>query len=192
MESQNTLSAEQSLALINETIANNRREVAKRNGAHFIYWGLFLLIISLSVSLLWKFTGNAYWNFLWFVMSVFGYPLMALIEKNKEKAPKTFVGSLLGYTWCTFGIVALLIFVLALFVKNVPLTMMIIMILGMAEAVSGAILKNGCIIITGIVTAVGGVFAASLLAHSPLQHLVFTAGGLILILTGIFVTKHSK
>ena len=72
-----------------------------------------------------------------------------------------------------------------------PLTLVIVVLMGCAEAVSGILLKNWPIIIGGFVLAVGGAVAAMLL-KTEAQLLLFTLGGIILMVTGLAVKSQYK
>ena len=72
-----------------------------------------------------------------------------------------------------------------------PLTLVLVVLMGCAEAVSGILLKNWPIIIGGFVLAVGGAVAAMLL-KTEAQLLLFTLGGIILMVTGLAVKSQYK
>ena len=64
---------------------------------------------------------------------------------------------------------------------------MIIVLLGLAESVSGVILKSWPVIVAGAVVGLGGACAAGALATAADQVLVFTGAAVVLVLTGLAV-----
>ena len=64
METNNNLSAEQSLKIISETMARNCRAIEKNQGTYYILWGVILAVVSALIYLLWNGTGNLVWNYL--------------------------------------------------------------------------------------------------------------------------------
>lgn len=187
MEQNSQLSPEQSLRLINETLSSSRRAVISKSGRYFILWGVLLTIMALVIFFLWKAEGNSIWNLLWFAMPVIGYPLSALLSKNSEKIPSNLVSNLLSWTWSAFGAFALVTSFCALLFAPMNLTLVIILLFGFAESISGIILKNWPIIAAGFLTGIGGAVAAVELSNDCSQMLLFVIAGAILALTGVVV-----
>lgn len=187
MEKNSNLTAEQSLKIINETLNNSRRTIIKRSGDFFILWGVLLTVFSLLVFFLWQNTGTPAWNLLWFAMPLTGYPLAWIIGKNKEAVPDTFVSKLLGATWGIFGIFSIVISACSILFAPMSLTLVIILLFGCAEAISGAILNNLSIIVAGLLTGILGAIAAVKVVPNSEQILLFAAAGIILTLTGVFI-----
>ena len=191
MEQNKEMTAQESLKLISETLNSSRRSILRNNSKGFILWGVLLTVMSLVVYGLWHATGNPVWNLLWFAMPVIGYPLAALLYKKDSVVPQSFVGRLLGQVWGVFGAFSLLFSALAIFVVPMPITFTIVLLLGIAESISGVILKNWPIIIGGFVIGIGGAIAATLL-KTEAQLLLFTLGGVVLAVTGLIVRYQYK
>ncbi len=51
METNNNLSAEQSLKIISETMARNCRAIEKNQGTYYILWGVILAVVSALIYL---------------------------------------------------------------------------------------------------------------------------------------------
>ena len=186
------MTAQESLKLISETLNNSRRSILRNNSKGFILWGVLLTVMSLVVYFAWHATGNAVWNLLWFAMPAIGYPLSMLLYKKKDSTvPQSFVGKLLGQVWGVFGVFSLVFSALAVFVVPMPITFTIVLLLGLAESISGVILKNWPIIIGGFILGVGGAVAATLL-KTDAQILLFTLGGIVLAATGLIVKCQYK
>ena len=185
MEAENKFTPERSLALINETLEGNRRAVLAGSGKFFLLWGAVLIVFSLAVWLCWSRTGNPVWNLLWIGMPLAGYPAAAALAR-KSVVPQSFITRLLGAVWGVFAFFAFSVSGLAS-AFPIPLTLVIIVLLGLAESVSGVILKSWTVIIAGAVVGLGGACAAGALATAADQVLVFTGAAVVLALTGLVI-----
>ena len=185
MNIDNNLTPERSLALINETLEGNRRAVLAGSGKFFLLWGAVLFIFSLAVWLCWSRTGNPVWNLLWIGMPLAGYPAAAALAR-KSVVPQSFITRLLGAVWGVFAFFAFSVSGLAS-AFPIPLTLVIILLLGLAESVSGVILKSWPVIVAGAVAGLGGACAAGALATAADQVLVFTGAAVVLVLTGLVI-----
>ena len=187
MEPNKEMTPQQSLQLISETFNNSRKEILRGSAKYFMLWGTLLTVVSLVIYLLWHLTGKPEWNFLWFAMPVIGYPFAALIGKNNITIPKNEVSRMLGGVWSVFGAFSITLSAIAVFLIPMHVTLIIVIILGLAECISGVLLKNWPIIIAGFLLGIGGAVFA-LLVKSEAQLLIFTLGGALLLVTGI-ITK---
>ena len=185
------MTAQQSLNLIAETLQNSRRSILRNSSKYFILWGGILTAISLAVYLLWHFTGSASWNFLWFAMPFIGYPLACLLGKKDVDVPSSSLGTIVGKVWAVFGVFSFTLSAIAVFWVPMHITLLIVILLGLAESVSGVLLKNWPIIIAGFILGVGGAVIASLF-KTEAQLLVFTLGGVLLGITGLIVKNQYK
>ena len=186
MESVNEMTPARSLELINETLESNRRAIIAGSGKFFILWGVLLCIFSLAVYLGWSQTGHASWNLLWFAMPAIGYPLAFLLGKGrKAKVPQNYMSSLLGKIWGAFGFFSITLSALAIIAFPMNLSLVIILLFGCAETISGIALKNWPIIIAGAILGIGGACAAVKLASGPEQMFLFTGAAVVLALTGV-------
>ena len=70
-------------------------------------------------------------------------------------------------------------------------SLIIVIIMGLAECMSGALLKNWPIIIAGFFLGVGGAVFA-MLVDSDAQLLIFTLGGVLLLVTGFIMKLQYK
>lgn len=191
MEQNKEMTAQQSLSLITETLNNSRRDILRGNSKYFILWGIVLTLLSLLIYVCWHFTGKASWNFLWFSMPLIGYPLAAILGKKDQGMPKSELGRMTGGVWTVFGAFSICLSLIAVFAVPMHLTLLIVVILGLAESVSGVLLKNWPIIIAGFILGVGGAVMAMLI-KSEAQLLLFTLGGILLAITGLIVKFQYK
>jgi len=191
MESNHGMTAQESLRIITETMENSRRGILKNNAKYFILWGCLLTAMSLIIYLLWHKTGNPAWNLLWFAMPVIGYPLAALLGKKDETIPQNLIGKLSGGVWSLFGAFSMTLAAIAVFAVPMNITLVIVILFGFSESVSGLLLKNWPIIIAGFIMGVGGAVGAVLL-KTEAQLLLFTLAGVLLALTGLVVKYQTR
>ena len=191
MELNKEMTAQESLALISETMNNCRKAILRNNSKGFFLWGILLTVFSLVIYLLWHTTGSAVWNLVWFAMPLVGYPLAALVYKKKDAVPQSEVGRMLGQIWAVFAVFSLSLSALSLLAVPMNVTLMIVVLLGIAECISGVVLKNWPIIVCGAILGIGGAVAAVLL-KSEAQLLLFTLGGVLLAVTGLIVKSQYR
>ena len=191
MEQNKEMTAQESLQLISESLNKGRNDILRNSAKYFVLWGILLTATSLAIYLLWHFTGKPQWNFLWFAMPVIGYPLAALVGKSNAPIPQNEVSKMLGGVWSVFGTFSLALSAIAVFVVPMHVTLIIVIILGLAECISGVLLKNWPIIIAGFLLGVGGAIFA-LLVRNEAQILIFTLGGVLLLVTGIIMKLQYK
>lgn len=191
MEQNKEFTAQQSLSLITETLNNSRRDILRNSSKYFILWGILLTVFSSAICLCWHLTGNPAWNFIWFAMPAAGYPLAAILGKKDRSAPKSELGRLVGEMWTVFGIFAICISAIAVFAVPMHVTLIIVILMGMAECFSGVMLKNRPVIAAGFILGVGGA-VMSVLIKNEAQLLLFTLGGILLVVTGIIVRHQYK
>ena len=205
MEQNKEMTAQESLKLISETLNKNRQEIVRHGGKYFIMWGILLAVFSVLIYFLWKTTGRAVWNNLWFGLPLIGFPLARLL-KSKEKvvSAENEITRMNSGIWITFGIfacsVALFSVLYDLFgnsplgaiVAGAGLTANIVLLFGMAETISGIALKNRIIKIAGFVTGIGGMAIYYLTGADKEQMFIFTFAGIVLAATGLLVKYQYK
>ena len=186
MEQNKEMTASESLQLITETFNKNRKDILRGSAKYFMLWGALLTAVSLVIYLLWHCSGKAQWNFLWFAMPVIGYPLAALMGRFNGTQPQNEVSKMLGSIWGVFGAFAVSLSAVALFLVPMHVTLIIVIIMGLAECMSGVLLKNWPVIVCGFLLGVGGAVFA-MLVKGEAQLLIFTLGGILLLVTGLIM-----
>ena len=81
MDTENKLTPQRSLELINETLEGNRRAIIAGSAKFFFLWGGVLALFSLAVWFCWNRSGNPVWNLLWLGMPLAGYPAAAALAR---------------------------------------------------------------------------------------------------------------
>ena len=191
MEQNKEMTAQQSLQIISETFNNSRKEILRGSAKYFILWGTLLTVVSLVIYLSWHLTGKPEWNFLWFAMPVIGYPIAALMGKYSKAMPQNEVSKMLGNVWGVFGVFAITLSIIAIFLVPMRVSLIIVIIMGLAECMSGVLLKNWPIIIAGFLLGVGGAVFA-MLVKGEAQLLIFTLGGILPLVTGFIMKLQYK
>ena len=191
MEQNKEMTAQQSLQIISETFNNSRKEILRGSAKYFMLWGTLLTVVSLVIYLSWHLTGKPGWNFLWFAMPVIGYPIAALMGKYSKAMPQNEVSKMLGNVWGVFGVFAITLSIIAIFLVPMRVSLIIVIIMGLAECMSGVLLKNWPIIIAGFLLGVGGAVFA-MLVKGEAQLLIFTLGGILLLVTGFIMKLQYK
>ena len=80
---------------------------------------------------------------------------------------------------------------LAIFLVPMNVSLIIVIIMGLAECMSGVLLKNWPIIICGFLLGIGGAVFA-MLVKTDAQLLIFTLGGIFLMATGLIMKLQDK
>ncbi len=188
---ENNMTAQQSFSIITEMVNNSRRSILQNSAKHFLLWGALLTIMSLVIYETIHITRNPIWNLLWFAMPLIGFPMAHFIGRNKVEVPQNIISKQLHGVWLAYCAFIVVISAVFMFIAPQNLTLIIIMAFGFAQCVSGIILKNWSIIVSGFILGVGGAIAAIML-RSEAQLLLFTLCGVILVVTGLIVKSQYK
>jgi len=188
---ENNMTAQQSFSIITEMVNNSRRSILQNSAKHFLLWGALLTIMSLVIYETIHITRNPIWNLLWFAMPLIGFPMAHFIGRNKVEVPQNIISRQLHGVWLAYCAFVVVISAVFMFIAPQNLTLIIIMAFGFAQCVSGIILKNWSIIVSGFILGVGGAIAAIML-RSEAQLLLFTLCGVILVVTGLIVKSQYK
>ena len=171
------MTAERSLEIITEQIAQSRKTVSKEVGQSLYISGLCVIGIAILVTICVLLTGNTLFYLLYGLIPVFVIGIDNYNKKDKPKAPVSLVGSMVDKTWQTFGIFALSFCIFAVLFNffmgriNTPDMYahfaihpfrIILLLMGMAVTVTGYILKSRWLIWCGIIGGIGGFIWESL------------------------------
>lgn len=151
MDNNDKLTVERSLEIISEAIELGRRDVERNAGTPMIVWGVLTCITGGIVCLLWRLTGSAVWNLLWFAMCAVGWVVQVLMNRRERigSRPSSYVWKLVGWTWMVFGILAVSVAVIGLlssdasvYGSHLPITAVTILLLTFASAVTAYVMKD--------------------------------------------------
>ena len=173
MEEMKNMTAERSLEIITEQIAQSRKAVSKSTGQSLYVSGLCTMAMAVVVAIVNIISarngGSAFGHFLWFLLPVIIWLDLRNIKKEQAKAPVSFVSSLVGKTWLTFAALVLGFFILgnvwnyilshsttnttAIIAHHVDFSPIIILLMGMAVTITGHILKSKWLVWFGIIAS---------------------------------------
>lgn len=188
----NGMTPEKSLQIINDAIEKSRKDFEKDAGTPMIIWGSVVLIFSVAVWMLLKFTGNQSWNFLWFGIPVAGWPLSSILLRGKCRSEgKTFISRTLGQIWVTYGVFATVLSAVFAFIAPQFTGYLTAVLLGFSAVMTGLVLKNTYVTAGGFITGLGCTIAL-FFSQNEFVPLFFAAAALLnLIVPGIMMNKRA-
>ena len=170
MEENNNLTAERSLEIITEQIEKNRHAVSKTLGLSLYISGLCIMATAVLVAIINFLAMNAgmvgIGHLLWFLLPVAIWLLSRKYIKERAHTPKSLVGEMVAKTWLTFAIFAIGFFLIAIVCTTILFSMLstaeysvvqirvapiIVLLMGMAIAMSGQILNKRWLVWFGAV-----------------------------------------
>ncbi len=173
MEENANLTAERSLEIITEQIERSRNVIAKDTGQLLYLSGLASMGIAVIVALVNGLSAFPLGHLLWLVLPIIIWLIMRIHDKKQLQAPVSLVGTLVRKTWWAFGWIVIGFYLFALIwnylilrlVDNpataapsmVSVTPVIILLMGMAVAITGHILNRRWLVLFGIL---GGLLVA--------------------------------
>ena len=173
MEENANLTAERSLEIITEQIERSRNVVAKDTGQLLYLSGLATMGIAVIVALVNSLSATPMGQLLWLVLPFIIWGIKRIHDKKQVQAPVSLVGTLVVRTWWSFGGIVIGFYLFALIWNflvmrlydnlatatqaMVTITPVIILLMGMAVAVTGHILKRRWLVLFGIL---GGLLVA--------------------------------
>lgn len=186
----NEMTPEKSLRLISDAIARSRRDFEKNAGMPMILWGILVSVFSIAVWALLTSTGNLYWNCLWFILPLVGWPLtVVLTKKSCVSGAKNFLNDILAKIWTVFGIFATALAVIFVFVAPQYIAHYIAVLIGFAAAMTGVVLKNRLFTVCGFITGIACPLAFFLMEGYE-STLIYAGVALIdLLLPGIIMNR---
>ncbi len=193
------LTAAESLKLIERTIEQSRRDVAKASAQPLLVWGGLVLSTSLIIWLLITNTpngeGGGRWYLLWILMSLIGGVYQYKYNQLRS-VPDSIVSRTIGYMWGVFGISVFVLWAINICAiifggisarQVIPMTPTIILLMGLSVAVTGLLMNRLFISIIGAVAcAVCSYFS---LVNQGVNELLFVAVTAVftLIVPGLYL-----
>ena len=180
------------LELIKELIDKSRRDVERYTGRVMLLWGALVFVTALVVGHLWQHTGNASWNLLWIFMSVVGIATASVMTRVRGVTPRSFVSKLTGFVWAAFGGSCFVVWILFVVAANLgldplPVTPVIILLMGFAGAVTGYVVGSRLILLGAVCASVVCVLYAQIYA-GPYEMIALALAVLCeLVIPGFFI-----
>jgi hypothetical protein len=165
MEEKSNMTAERSLEIITEQIAQSRKMVSKGVGTSLYVSGICTVVMAVVIGIINCIVGNGSGHFLWFLLPLIIWFAEKKNSSERPSMPSNFVSSLVGKTWWTFAI-----FVLGFFLFSILYNLVIShdgpevyirlhinpLLMGMAITITGHILKQRWLVWCGIIGGIGG------------------------------------
>lgn len=175
MEERN-LNEKESLELISQMIRNTQQRFERVNAAPFLAFGYGTVIVSVVVWYLLTRTQNPIWNLVWLMIPVLGFAMQKFIFPKRKKIVKTYVDKAIDNVWSVIGFTMLFVGVITFFV-NIDVMPTIVLLMGMAMALTGLMAKLPIIKYSGIL----GILSSALFWFRVLQ-----GGDVILLFAAVF------
>ncbi|HPV88320.1 MAG TPA: hypothetical protein PKU85_03815 [Bacteroidales bacterium] len=154
MKTEKTLNEKESLDLIARMIDNVHMKIEKNAAIPMIVFGYVSMIISLSVWVALRMTGNNLYNLLWAAIPVLGWILCGLINRNRvrtEGVSRSHMEVLISRLWILLSVVVLLCMIVTFILQgNFPSFFIIILLLTIGVTLSGLMVLYRPFIICGI------------------------------------------
>lgn len=185
------LSHEESLALI-QSMINTAKNKVTENGFHFLLWGVLVIVASLTQYIWILMGGREETNMVWIGLPVVGVPVGIIYEKMRDKKQevRSMLDGVYTYLWLGFGIsLGLTIFITSQNNTN-PLPY-IMMLMGLATFVSGAMYEFKPLLAGGIIFWIAAAISSYLPGYTIL---LLNAGATFLgyIVPGILLWKNAQ
>ena len=200
MEDNDKLTAERSLEIIREAIEQGKRDVARNAGTPMITWGVLTCVTGCIVCLLWKLTGDAVWNLLWFAMCAVGWAVQTVMKRREhsDSRPGSYGWALVGWTWAVFGILAVAVAVIGflsyntpVYASRLPITAVIMLLLMFASAVTAYVMRDKAygVFIGGNIILVN----FTLMYPGPYESLCLAlSAATLLVIPGIMINRQAR
>ena len=161
----NGLSVEKSLEIISEAINNSRQDFQRRGGTAMLIWGTTVILVSGIVLLgLTLSDNNHLWNLAWFLIPFIG--------------------------WGIFGILAIAVGIMAFFIP-IPTNGVIILLLGMAGAVTGVLCSSWTVFILSIICGIAGL-PCDYFLDIPTPLIMAVAALMTLVIPGLIFNRQNR
>ena len=146
------LNEKESLEIITRMIQNTQKKMERGAGAPFLIWGYATAITTLTVWLVIRFTLNYQFNYLWFMIPVFG-GLFMLLRKKQQKGVHTYIDKVITYIWIVLGGTGFLLSMMSIMslMWNFPILFVIIIIMGMGSVLTGLVIDFKPTVIGGVI-----------------------------------------
>ena len=174
------LDNQQSIELITRMIQQTRERVERRSALPFLLMGYMTVAVSVAVWFALHATGDTRWNLLWFLIPITAVIYMVGRSRSScRRVVSTYVDRVVASVWWVFGTAAVLCSLLTIVVR-LDILFTILMLMGLATALTGLVIRFRLCVVTGMVAAL--VLApACLFVPGIDQCLVFAAAFVVMM-----------
>ena len=181
------MTPQESLNLIRDAIKKSRGHIENNSAVPLILWGIAVPVFTLIIWSLWKYTGHPQWNYLWFVFSPSLMVIQHFTISKKHEKCNGFINDVLGYIWIIFGIFATAVAVLGILGWVHDITESILLMMGVAAAISGMVVKNPWMTAGGFISGLGLAIALNYVSGPEAIMILIPAAILTLLLPGLYL-----
>lgn len=145
------LTAEQSIALISQTIRNTRRHIERGIYKPFLIWGYLTAAISLTIWYLVSTTNDPAYFWLWFALPVAGWTVwLSTGRSNPEEGyVRTDIDRAISYVWVVLSAACFIASISSIF-TGMPILFFVVLLMGSGTAISGLIMRSNTLIMAGL------------------------------------------
>lgn len=198
------LTTMESLKIIEKTIEQSRKDVAKASAQPFLVWGTLVIFTSLIIWILgFNIPANEHtnkWHLLWILMAFIGGVYQYRFNCSWA-VPESIVSKVIGYTWCIFGISVFVLWAINICAINwggisvkeiIPMTPTIILLMGISVAITGKIINQLFISIIGAMAC--AICAYFSLVYQGINELLCTAvtAAFTLLIPGLYLKFNNE
>ena len=149
MESEKSLSPQESLGLIADAITKTKDNIRK-NSFGFLLWGWLIAIASFAYFLLYHYTGTQYYFVPFPILASIGiFATISSLKKGNSEMTLTYATYFINKMWIVLGISFIIVVFINVMQGKMPFTYTLI-IAGIGTLVSGWVMKFLPLIVGGI------------------------------------------
>lgn len=178
------LTQEESLEIIKRMISTSRHNIKEGDSFMFLLWGYVVFAASIVnfILLHTTYSDNAYSGWLLIIIGIAGSVYYG-IKEEKEQTVKTYVDTMLTYTWIAFSVCLAMVLIFG-FKLKLNLYPVILLLYGIGLFISGGAYKFKPLIIGGIICWICSLIAFNVEFYYQLIILAFA------VLAGYIIPGH--
>ncbi|MGN0214066.1 MAG: hypothetical protein ACI4AH_04570 [Muribaculaceae bacterium] len=167
------ITEQESLSIITQMIARTRHRLCLGDGNIMLLWGYLTVGVALLVTVLLLTTRHPAVNWLWFLIMIIGGTITPHLAKKKaiNVGAKSHIDVITSGIWTTVGYLSLLCVAFCLLFLLIwgkdcwsVMFMLPLLIVGMAEALQGIVIKERSLVVGGAVGMATGIFTMCCIA----------------------------
>jgi hypothetical protein len=181
----------ESLQLISQMINTARHNLRKGSGNIILVWGYLVMFTSLTVFILLNILKIPYQaHYAWFILIIGAIYTFVKGMKDKSETTRTYIDSIIGYVWLSFGITIsllvgnFLVIDFSIFHQWLLLIPLILLLYGLALFITGITTRFSPLIVGAIFCWAGATFCFYIPAN---YHMLVIAGAALI---GFIIPGH--
>ena len=194
---------ERNSKIISETdIKKNGKSLESSVLKHSFLWGIIIVITAMTVGHLWEHNGGPKWNLLWFAAVFIGFALEHVLFKHDKRLCEGYITSVFKYNlriliaFCCVFVITVMLSVCFIDYYHAELisTYIIssfIIILGFSSCITGYLMYNRPVILTGFISGTMGSIL-SLIADGSYKMIVLAGVAFITLVVPFCIKRIFK